>query len=53
MWLVLRWFRAGVSLAQVWCLYGYALARFPSVAYFHPELKSTRTMPSRRHAVLA
>ena len=34
-------------------LYGYALARFPSVAYYHPELKSTRTTPSRRHAVPA
>jgi len=34
-------------------LYGYALARFPSVAYFHPDLKSTRTMPSRRHAIPA
>ena len=31
-------------------LYGYALARFPSVAYFHPKLSSTRTTPSRRHA---
>jgi hypothetical protein len=32
MWLVLRWFRAGVSLAQVWCLYGYALAAYIPMA---------------------
>jgi predicted metal-dependent enzyme (double-stranded beta helix superfamily) len=29
-------------------LYGYALARFPSVVWFHPEFTSIRTMPSRR-----
>jgi len=34
-------------------LYGYALARFPSVAFYHPALNSTRTSPSRRHAVPA
>ncbi|EFN54309.1 hypothetical protein CHLNCDRAFT_24956, partial [Chlorella variabilis] len=28
LWLVLRWFKAGVSLASVWCTYGYALAAF-------------------------
>ena len=31
-------------------LYGYALARFPSVAWYHPEYSSVRTTPSRRHA---
>jgi predicted metal-dependent enzyme (double-stranded beta helix superfamily) len=31
-------------------LYGYALARFPSVVWFHPEFGSTRASPSRRHA---
>lgn len=34
-------------------LYGYALTRFPSVVYFHPEFGSSRTMPSRRDAVRA
>jgi predicted metal-dependent enzyme (double-stranded beta helix superfamily) len=31
-------------------LYGYALARFPSVVWFHPAFGSTRASPSRRHA---
>jgi predicted metal-dependent enzyme (double-stranded beta helix superfamily) len=31
-------------------LYGYALARFPSVTWFHPEYSSVRATPSRRHA---
>jgi predicted metal-dependent enzyme (double-stranded beta helix superfamily) len=31
-------------------LYGYALARFPSVTWFHPAFSSVRTTPSRRHA---
>jgi predicted metal-dependent enzyme (double-stranded beta helix superfamily) len=31
-------------------LYGYALARFPSVVWYHPEFSSVRTMPSRRGA---
>ena len=35
-----------VSLA----LYGWALARFPSVTWFHPEFQSVRATPSRRHA---
>ncbi|HPU51480.1 MAG TPA: hypothetical protein PK359_07970 [Burkholderiaceae bacterium] len=38
-----------VSLA----LYGYALTRFPSVAWYHPEFGSTRAGVSRRHAVSA
>ncbi|MBX9944070.1 MAG: hypothetical protein K2Y40_08320 [Reyranella sp.] len=38
-----------VSLA----LYGYALARFPSVAWYHPRFGSVRTSPSRRHAAMA
>lgn len=29
-------------------LYGYAIARFPSVVWFHPEFSSVRAMPSRR-----
>jgi predicted metal-dependent enzyme (double-stranded beta helix superfamily) len=29
-------------------LYGYALARFPSVVWFHPEFTSVRAMPTRR-----
>ena len=35
-----------VSLA----LYGYALARFPSVSWYPPAIASVRTTPSRRHA---
>jgi predicted metal-dependent enzyme (double-stranded beta helix superfamily) len=31
-------------------LYGYALARFPSVVWYHPAFGSTRASPSRRHA---
>lgn len=38
-----------VSLA----LYGYALTRFPSVAWYHPQFGSTRASASRRHAVSA
>jgi predicted metal-dependent enzyme (double-stranded beta helix superfamily) len=38
--------RPAVGLA----LYGYALARFPSVSWFHPEFASVRATPSRRHA---
>ena len=34
-------------------LYGYALARFPSVAWYHPEYASMRATPSRRHAAAA
>jgi predicted metal-dependent enzyme (double-stranded beta helix superfamily) len=29
-------------------LYGYALTRFPSVVWYHPEFSSVRPMPSRR-----
>ncbi len=29
-------------------LYGYALPRFPSVAWYHPQFQSVRTLPSRR-----
>jgi len=29
-------------------LYGYAIARFPSVVWFHPQFSSVRAMPSRR-----
>ncbi len=32
-------------------LYGYALARFPSVAWYHPQFQSVRTVPSRRTPV--
>lgn len=38
--------RPAVGLA----LYGYALTRFPSVTWFHPEFMSVRATPSRRHA---
>jgi hypothetical protein len=31
-------------------LYGYALARFPSVTWFPPGFMSVRATPSRRHA---
>jgi hypothetical protein len=34
-------------------LYGYALARFPAVVWYHPQYQSTRASPSRRHAVAA
>jgi predicted metal-dependent enzyme (double-stranded beta helix superfamily) len=29
-------------------LYGYALVRFPSVVWYHPEFSSVRPVPSRR-----
>ena len=29
-------------------LYGYALARFPSVAWYHPQFQSVRATASRR-----
>lgn len=29
-------------------LYGYALVRFPSVAWYHPQFQSVRAVPSRR-----
>ncbi len=29
-------------------LYGFALTRFPSVVWYHPEFSSVRPMPSRR-----
>lgn len=29
---VLRWFQAGVSLAQVWCAYGYAMGVYIPMA---------------------
>lgn len=32
-------------------LYGYALVRFPSVVWFHPEFDSFRALPSRRATV--
>jgi predicted metal-dependent enzyme (double-stranded beta helix superfamily) len=34
-------------------LYGYALARFPSVAWYVPQFGSVRTTVSRRHAPAA
>ncbi len=34
-------------------LYGYALTRFPSVVWFHPEFSSVRACASRRHAAVA
>ncbi len=41
--------RPAIGLA----LYGYALARFPSVAWYVPQFGSVRTTPSRRHATAA
>ena len=38
--------RPAIGLA----LYGYAVVRFPSVAWYHPQFGSMRTTPSRRHA---
>ena len=40
----------GEEPAIALALYGYALARFPSVAWFHPDLSSVRALPSRRGA---
>ena len=34
-------------------LYGYALTRFPSVAWYHPQFGSVRASTSRRHAATA
>ena len=34
-------------------LYGYALARFPSVSWYHEEYSSVRATPSRRHPAMA
>jgi predicted metal-dependent enzyme (double-stranded beta helix superfamily) len=34
-------------------LYGYALVRFPSVVWYHPEFSSVRACVSRRHAAPA
>ncbi len=33
-------------------LYGYALARFPSVVWYQPQFGSVRAVPSRRHAAM-
>jgi predicted metal-dependent enzyme (double-stranded beta helix superfamily) len=43
----------GKELAIGLALYGYALARFPSVVWYHPEYAATRASPSRRHAAIA
>lgn len=34
-------------------LYGYALVRFPSVVWYHPQFESIRASASRRHAAAA
>ena len=34
-------------------LYGYALVRFPSVVWYHPEFSSVRASVTRRHAAMA
>ena len=34
-------------------LYGYALARFPAVVWYHEEFSSLRASPSRRHPAMA
>ena len=33
-------------------LYGYALTRFPSVVWFHPQFESVRALPSRRRELV-
>ena len=38
----------GERPARALALYGYALDRFPSVVWFHPQFATCRTMPSRR-----
>ena len=38
----------GDQPSRALALYGYALDRFPSVTWFHPQFASRRTMPSRR-----
>ncbi len=43
----------GDAPAYALALYGYALDRFPSVVWFHPEFSSMRAMPSRRDAPVA
>ena len=39
----------GAEPAVVLALYGYALTRFPSVAWYHPKFNSMRATLSRRH----
>jgi len=34
-------------------LYGYALTRFPSVAWYHPQFRSVRATASRRPSHIA
>ena len=43
-------FVVGSEPAVGLALYGYALARFPSVVWFHPEFSSVRATVSRRMA---
>jgi predicted metal-dependent enzyme (double-stranded beta helix superfamily) len=43
----------GTEPLMALALYGYALARFPSVIWYHPEFGSMRAMPSRRATVAA
>lgn len=40
----------GEQPAIILSLYGYALTRFPSVTWYHPEYQAVRATPSRRHA---
>ena len=40
----------GNTTAYGLALYGYALARFPSVLWYNPEFNAVRAMPSRRAA---
>jgi predicted metal-dependent enzyme (double-stranded beta helix superfamily) len=37
--------------ARALALYGYAVSRFPSVVWFHPQFGTYRAMPSKRPAV--
>ena len=42
----------GTAPAIGLALYGYALTRFPSVVWFHPEFSAVRACVSRRHAAM-
>ncbi|KAI3435959.1 hypothetical protein D9Q98_002017 [Chlorella vulgaris] len=33
LWGVLKWFKAGLSLASIWCIYGYSVAAFIPICF--------------------
>jgi len=43
----------GMEPAIGLALYGYSVARFPSVVWYHPAFGSARATPSRRHPAMA